>query len=193
MADKDVKHGSVHLVGSVPLESNTAVEFAVLEGSMDSYLTNPEEEIITRLVRLGSYVPPEVELGYHLCYGDAGHKHFKEPEDLSLLVTITNGIAAGLYRPLTWIHMPVPRDRTDQAYFAPLQELHLGEDTELYLGLVHRTDGVAGTRQRMEAARKFVTNFGIATECGLGRRSPKTIPEVLKIHAVVAKSVGDNL
>ena len=140
-------------------------------------------------MRLGNHVPTEVELGYHLCYGDAGHQHFKEPEDMSKLVTIATGLAAGLDRPLTWIHMPVPRNRSDVAYFAPLAHLRLGPQTTLYLGLVHRTDGVAGTRQRIAAAQQVVARFGVATECGLGRRPAETIPEVLQIHAAVAAPV----
>ena len=171
------------------IQWDTAVEFLILEGLLQTYLVNPAEEILTRLVRLGNQVPAGVELGYHLCYGDAGHQHFKEPEDMSKLVTIATGIVAGLARPLTWLHMPVPRNRTDAAYFAPLRQLRLGAETELYLGLVHRTDGVAGTRQRIRAAQQVVSDFGVATECGLGRRPAETIPEVLQIHAAVAAPV----
>jgi hypothetical protein len=82
--------------------------------------------------------------------------------------------------------MPVPRDRSDEAYFAPLKALRLKPDTELSLGLVHYTDGVAGSRNRLATAEKFVTEFSIATECGFGRRRPDTIPELLRIHAEVA-------
>ncbi len=171
------------------IQWDTAVEFAILEGMLRTYLVNPEEEILTRLVRLGNQLPAEIELGYHLCYGDAGHQHFKEPEDMSKLVTIATGIGAGLARPLTWIHMPVPRNRTDATYFAPLRQLRLGAETELYLGLVHRTDGVAGTQQRIKAAQQVVSDFGVATECGLGRRPAETIPEVLQIHTAVAAPV----
>ena len=38
----------------------------------------------------------------------------------------------------------------------------------------------------LATARKHVTDFSIATECGFGRRDPKTIPELLRIHAAVA-------
>ena len=73
------------------------------------------------------------------------------------------------------IHMPVPRDRSDDAYFAPLTRLRLSPDTQLCLGLVHYTDGVAGTRRRLAIAEKHVKNFSIATECGFGRRPRDTI------------------
>ncbi len=82
--------------------------------------------------------------------------------------------------------MPVPRDRTDNAYFAALRNLALHPETEIYLGLVHYTDGVEGTVGRIEAAQRAIADFGVATECGMGRRPPETIPDLLKIHAQVA-------
>ena len=135
---------------------------------------------------LGNHVPEDVELGYHLCYGDAGHKHFVEPEDTTRLVEVANGISAGLKRSLNWISMPVPRNRSDDAYFAPLKNLQLHPETELYLGLVHYTDGVVGTQRRIKAAQRVIADFGVATECGFGRRPSETIPELLHIHSKVA-------
>src|SRR5947207_713755 len=82
------------------------------------------------LLRLGNQVPVDVELGYHLCYGDANHKHFVEPEDTTKLVDVANGISAGLKRSLNWISMPVPRNRSDEAYFAPLKNVQLHPETE---------------------------------------------------------------
>jgi methionine synthase II (cobalamin-independent) len=131
-------------------------------------------------------VPKGVELGYHLCYGDYGHEHFVQPKDASLLVEVANAIGAGIQRPVDWIHMPVPRARTDDAYFEPLRNLKLQPGTELILGLVHFTDGVEGGRRRLEAAQRAISKFGIATECGLGRRPRETIEPLLKLHAELA-------
>jgi hypothetical protein len=89
-------------------------------------------------------VPVEVELGLHLCYGDPGHKHVVEPKDTNLMVDFTNKLVATIKHPIAWVHMSVPREREDVAYFAPLKGLKIDPRTELYLGLVHRTDGVAG-------------------------------------------------
>jgi hypothetical protein len=79
--------------------------------------------------------------------------------------------------------MPVPRDRDDAAYYQPLADLHLRPETKLYLGLIHLTDGLEGTRRRMAIAAKFTNDFGVATECGFGRRPPQTIADLLKLHA----------
>jgi hypothetical protein len=66
--------------------------------------------------------------------------------------------------------------------------LRLAPQTRLYLGIVHYSDGVAGARARIATAERVVRDFGIATECGLGRRPPETLPQLLQIHAEVADS-----
>jgi hypothetical protein len=165
---------------------DVAVEIALLEGILPAHFSPVESGIVERLVRLANATPPDVELGFHFCYGDAGHEHFKQPDDLAKLVGLANAITPRLRRPLDWLHVPVPRDRDDHAYFAPLAGLELAPTTRLHLGLVHRSDGVAGARRRIAAARRFVEDFGVGTECGLGRRPPETIPDLLTLHAEIA-------
>lgn len=172
------------------IQWDTAVEFGILEGVMPTHLTDPPREITARLVRLGERVPGDVELGYHLCYGDAGHRHFVQPRDAGLLVAVANAICAGVRRPVQWIHLPVPRERDDAAYYAPLAALQLHPETELYLGLVHYTDGVEGTRRRMAAAARVVEEFGIGTECGLGRRPAETVAPLLAVHREAAEGAS---
>jgi hypothetical protein len=138
------------------------------------------------LVDLGNRVPVEIELLYHLCYGDSNHRHVVEPTDMGDMVELANRVSRQIARPIQLIHMPVPRNRTDDAYFEPLRRLALRPETELCLGLVHYTDGVDGARKRLATARRYVTDFSVGTECGLGRRDPRTIPELLRIHAEVA-------
>jgi hypothetical protein len=146
----------------------------------------PMDEIVAAITRISDYVPSDVELGHHFCYGDPGHKHIIEPKDTGLMVEFANQLKAAIKRPITWMHMPVPRDRSDDAYFAPLKGLRLEPDTELYLGLIHLTDGVEGAKTRIAAARGAVSDFGIATECGFGRRATETIPRLLELHRDIA-------
>jgi hypothetical protein len=143
--------------------------------------------MIERLIDLAKPVPDDVELGYHLCYGDWEHRHMAEPTDTGYLAEIANGISAGVSRPIAWMHMPVPRDRSDDAYFAPLANLKLHPETRLVLGLVHFTDGLEGTKQRMQAANKVVEDYDIGTECGMARRPRETIRELLSIHKQVVE------
>jgi hypothetical protein len=82
--------------------------------------------------------------------------------------------------------MPVPIDRTDAAFYAPLEDLRLGPETELYLGLVDAQDGVEGTRRRIQAARQYIQDFGIASECGISRgRDPNL---ALELHRDLRRS-----
>ena len=164
------------------MQWDVAAEFASLEGVRRSYYQDPWPDIVSRLTRLGQAVPPDVELGYHLCYGDLGHRHFAEPTDTGKLVLMMNLLSAEIRRPIAWFHIPVPRNRTDDDYFAPLALMHLQPSTKVYLGLIHMTDGVAGARQRMEKARRFLPQFGIATECGFGRRPSDAVPGLLHLH-----------
>jgi methionine synthase II (cobalamin-independent) len=182
------------LCASIPhdqlaVQWDVAVEFGILEGVWPVYFSNVRDEIVERLLRLGQQVPSDVEMGFHLCYGDAGHQHFKQPEDTAKLVDIANAVSGGVARQINWIHLPVPIERDDDAYYEPLRRLQLHPETELYLGLVHIADGLDGSRRRAEVAARHVSNFGVATECGFGRRPAATVPELLKIHAQLAAPV----
>ena len=147
-----------------------------------------EENFRSTFARLCSVVPKDVQLGVHLCYGDNDATHFVDPLDLGKAVELANLIIDNAGRPLDWMHMPVPANRSDDAYFAPLKDLHRsGGKPEVYLGLVHLSDGVEGTRKRIAAAAKVLPDFGIATECGMARaRTREQVLELLRIHAGAA-------
>jgi hypothetical protein len=137
-------------------------------------------EILASLTRLSSFVPKEVELGYHLCYGSLDGRPFLRPQDLGLLVEVANHVAATAERVPNWVHLPVPPERADDAFYAPLSGLRLPLDTRLYLGLVHPSDGVEGATKRIAAASAHVRGFGVATECGLQHCSADDIRAVLQ-------------
>lgn len=179
------------LAAIVPAETlaiqwDTVFELLILEGVRKSRIDDTRDGLIERLRRLGAALPAAVELGYHFCYGDMNHKHSLEPPHTGVMVDLANDLARALPRRIDFIHMPVPRSRDDDAYFAPLARLALPPQTELYLGLVHLTDGIDGTRRRIAAASRVRPDFGIATECGFGRRLPETVRRLLEIHAEAA-------
>jgi hypothetical protein len=165
--------------------------FARLERNEPSSYGRTKEEMQETfsniLVDLGNHVPAGIDLLYHLCYGDSGHRHVVEPTDMGDMVGFANRVSTRLKRSVQLIHMPVPRNRTDDAYFAPLRRLALRPETELALGLVHYSDGLEGTKTRLATAQKYAAHFALATECGFGRRDPGTIPQLLRIHAEAAE------
>ena len=140
-----------------------------------------------KFAQLASAVPPQVELGFHLCYGDLDATNFIEPLDATKMVEMANLIAASVKRPITWIHMPVPADRLDDAFYAPLEQLQLAASTELSLGLVHVKDGVSGSTARLAAAKRHTRDFGIASECGISRgRDPNLALDFIDVYAKTA-------
>lgn len=145
------------------------------------------EDIIAPFTRLCAVIPAEAELGFHLCYGDFGARHAIEPKDAGKLVELANALAKAVKHDIAYVHMPVPRTRDDDDYFKPLRGLQLSPATKLYLGVVH-ADGADATNRRIAAAAKFVSDFGIATECGMARqRTPQLVQQLLDVHAACAR------
>jgi len=173
------------------LQWDVCIEMVIWDGQLAARYpkegTSPTE-ILARLKRLGDAVPDDVELGFHLCYGDLDAKHFVDPIDATKMVELANSLAQSVKHPIAWIHMPVPVARSDDAYFRPLSALKLAPSTELYLGIVHAADGVDGLKKRAEAASRHVKNYGIATECGIARhRKPELVRRILELHAAGSK------
>jgi hypothetical protein len=178
-----IPHNDLAIQIDIATEMHTFLEVPELQNAY------PIEELVEAFARLGNRVPTDVELGLHLCYGDPGHKHVREPTDTGRMVDLYHRLATAIRRPITWLHMPVPRDRDDESYFSPLHNLRLKSGTELYLGLIHLTDGIVGAKRRVAAAERVVSNFGIATECGFGRRPPDTVPELLRLHRAAVEQL----
>jgi len=181
------------IVAAVPAEDlaiqwDVAGEIAIAEGVFPAFTGRDADDAVAQLAELVSWVPNKVAHGVHLCYGDAQEttgegegRHFMEPRDAGKLVELANALTARASRPLDWISMPVPIDRSDDAYFEPLSDLRIG-DARLYLGLVHHQDGVAGTQLRIDTAKRYVDGFGVATECGLGRKPRPLVEQILMIQ-----------
>ena len=152
----------------------------------DPYFQNVKPGIIDRLVRLAAAINANVDMGYHLCYGDLGSVPFAKPEDAAVLVDLANSIEQKIspIHAIKYIHMPVPKDRIDASYFEPLKNLKLN-DTKLYLGLIY-PDDEEGTKERIEAAKKVCpVSFGVASACGMGRLTKEGAKSILKIAKAI--------
>jgi hypothetical protein len=164
--------------------------FATLQRAEGTRHGASKEEMLANFcascVRLGDATPAGIDLLYHLCYGDSGHRHAVEPVDMGDMVVFASRLSGDIHRPVQLFHMPVPRDRDDDAYFEPLRRLSIPSQSRISLGLIHMTDGKSGTERRLATAEKYLSNFLIATECGFGRRPPETVPALLSLHAVLA-------
>ncbi len=174
--------------GELALQWDVCTEMAIWEGEYAAYYPGDAKEgILQRLLRCADVATSDADLGFHLCYGDYQHRHFMEPTTLRPSVEMINGVAAAASRPVSYVHMTVPRSRDDEAYYAPLSELQLDPETEVFLGLLHLTDGVAGAERRIAVAERALADFGVATECGFGRRPVESITTLLDIHRQIAQ------
>ncbi|KAK3933718.1 hypothetical protein QBC46DRAFT_368624 [Diplogelasinospora grovesii] len=179
------------------IQWDVAVTIALVElkrGRLDNpFFTccfdDPLEHSIKALRRMAAAVKPEVDMGFHLCYGDIDHRHFVELKDMGIMVEISMGLLEQVHpiHDIAWIHMPVPKSRTDQGYFAPLKLLQLPPITELFLGVLH-PDGWENTMRRIHAAQTATPKeFGVATECGLGRTNAREGDYLLGLAAYVSR------
>jgi hypothetical protein len=142
----------------------------------------PLEEVTESIGRVSQRIPEATLLGIHFCYGDAEGEHLLQPRDLSVAVARANSASDVIGRRLDWVHMPVPIERDDAAYYAPLADLRLAPETQLYLGVLHKEDGVEGARRRIAVAADYAQDFGVASECGMGREPRDSIAGLLDLH-----------
>jgi hypothetical protein len=171
---------------------DVAVEFGLLEGAMGPGSGMPMDRVTPGLVRCVDQVPADVPVGLHLCYGDYGHQHFKQPESLQMQVDLVNAVVSAARRPVNWASFTVPQARSDAGYFGPLRDLRAGPETELYFALVpyHPDDQADGTTAvqaehidtalaESSAGRR---EWGICTECGMGRVAADDVHKLLDLH-----------
>lgn len=183
------------ILKAVPYE-DLAIQYDVCQEVLifeDYFPHRPNDykhQVFDLLGRLGDAVSDDVELGYHLCYGSPADEHLVMPRDTEILVEMLNGIDAAVTRKIDFLHIPVPRGRTDDGYFQPLRNLDIDADIELYVDLIHHDDE-AGDAARMDTARKYLNDFGISTECGWGRTDPARVPGLLESHCRQARLIGN--
>jgi len=173
----------------IAVQWDVCQEVLAWEGYYEPGPVDFRTETIDVLTHIGEAVPAAIELGYHLCYGSPADEHCVQPKDMAIMVEIANATSADVARPIQFFHMPVPKGRTDDAYFAPLDNLHVHPETRLYLGLVHHDDA-AGDAARIAAARRHARVDGVATECGMARGDPARLPALLAAHVRAAETAA---
>jgi len=182
--------------GEVAVQWDVAVEFGVLEEAFAPGGAQAFDAITAALARCIDQVPAEIPAGLHLCYGDYGHQHFKQPESLALQVRVLNAVTGAARRPVSFVSFTVPQYQRDDSYFAPLAGLTAGPGTELNFALVpyHPAEQAPGTTdaqvQLIDAALAASLggrrDWGVCTECGMGRAARQDIPALLDLHRQIA-------
>jgi hypothetical protein len=173
--------------GDLSIQWDVCQEVVLFEGYFADRPANYKQQVFEELARLGNAIPTDVECGYHLCYGSPRDEHVVMPKDMAVLREITQAIVDGLTRPLNFLHLPVPQARSDDAYFSPMRDFSLPPETDLYLGVIAENDG-EGDRARVAAAREVMPRFGVATECGWGRKGPERVPGLIAAHKAAVRA-----
>ena len=168
------------------IQWNLATELSIIEGRRPVHFDQIWNGILDRVVRAAESVPDGVELGLHFCFRDFEFNDFPLPADLDRIVDLANGISGLVGRSIDWIHFPVPRHTRDGGYFAPLDRLTLRDETQLFLGVVHDDNKLAVTHHQIALAAQRISDFGVASECGLGALAASDVVPLLKAHRLAA-------
>jgi hypothetical protein len=165
----------------IAIQWDALQEILVRENYFPDRPADYRSETKSILAAMGNAVPIPIELGYHFCYGSPKDEHLIQPKDARTMVEMVKEFLGEVRRPVQFVHMPVPKHRTDAAFFVPLRDLPLLPGTELLLGLVH-VDDDAGNLSRLSTARSFVKVAGVSSECGWARGDPARVPRLLEAH-----------
>lgn len=165
------------------IQWDCATEVQDAYGAIPGY---PKEGAIARntgqIAALSPDIPAGVALGFHLCFGTLGGWPRFAPDDLSATVDLANGFIEAAGRKVDWMHIPA-LDKTDEAFYAPLANLK-PKGARIYLGMVHHMETF---ERRLNLARKYLPDFGLAAYCGLGRTPPSGLGDILNEHLQALK------
>jgi hypothetical protein len=190
--ERCLKAALANIVKAIPaadlaIQWDVCQEVLAFENYFKDRPADYKKQTFDMLGRLGDAVPAAIEVGYHLCYGSPADEHLVQPEDAAILVEMMEGIAGATRRKIDFLHIPVPKDRTDTAFYAPLRNWKRPDGTILYLGLLHHDDA-AGDKARIAMARRHADDFGFSAECGWGRTEPGRLPGLLAGHRTAAEA-----
>lgn len=187
------------LLDAVPHEKlaiqwDVAIEFHLLERVFKRTSHPTLESLATRLARAVEQVPPGVPVGLHLCYGDLGHRHFTEPQSLDTQVRVASEVSAQCLRPVNWFSFTVPQGQCHESFFEPLHQLRVWPGSALYFGLVPyhpAADALSLADKQLDILDKYLggaatgsrrIDWGISTECGMGRVETDDVFTLLDLH-----------
>ena len=150
--ERALKSALANIVKAIPaadlsIQWDVCQEVLAFENYFKDRPPHYKKQIFDMLGRLGDAVPAGVEMGYHLCYGSPRDEHWCSPR------TPPSGRDDERHRRRHQAaHRlpahPVPKDRTDDAFYAPLKDFKAPKGMKLYLGLLHHDDDASVNASR---------------------------------------------
>jgi len=153
------------------IQWDLAVENRYIEGTLAreglAAARREAERLMAPAREISPYIPDQVALGYHSCFGTLDGWPSRQPPSLTGSVILLDAAVAASGRRVDFLHLPTLGSAED-AFFAPLQDLGV-DGARVYLGAIHHMHPADGLRRQLQAARKYLPQFGIAAPCGFGR------------------------
>lgn len=188
--NESIKVGLERMLSVIPandlvIQWDYCTELLDVIGARDRYLTGPRPPVEERFARYTSadylapmtrILPDEAMMGFHLCYGTWGGWPIGEVKDLDFCVRLANALVANAGRRVDYLHLPVMPNAAD-AFFKPLRDLKC-PGTKVFLG-IELADGVDAMCSRAEAARKYLSEFGVSHYCGYGREDETKVVRLM--------------
>jgi len=137
------------------------------------------QRYVDAISRLSHTLPAGALLGYTSAMPTWGTSTCWSRTIWLFSVRMANAAFAESGRPVDFYHLTVPRDRDDDAYFQPLENLDVGEG-RVFLGLLHHTDGPrrgpsAGSPRRSRTCTSFGVRPSVASDAAT-RADPRAAP-----------------
>ena len=153
------------------IQWDLAVENRYIEGTLAregaAAARREAERLMAPAREISPYIPEQVRLGYHSCFGTLDGWPSRQPPDLTGSVILLNAAIAASGRCVDFLHLPTLGSAED-VFFAPLQDLRV-DGARVYLGAIHHMHAADGLRRQLRAAHKYLPQFGVAAPCGFGR------------------------
>ena len=182
--------------GDLAIQWDMAVELGLMEaGAWDDdpaaqKAHKDRMELVGGMVaRMSPAIPAETMLGYHLCYGTLGGWPMRHGKDLSVQVRAVDMMLRRAGRAVDFVHLPIV-DHAPGEYYAPLAELKPG-GTKVYLGVIHNLPDRDDYRRKLSLLGRYISDFGVAAPCGLGREAMGQVPALLGDHAAALALLKD--
>jgi hypothetical protein len=178
--------------GDVVFQLEMPVPLVAIAGTPEQGQPQAAAQMAQKITDLPRRVEAGTRFGVHLCLGDMNHKALGRMRDVRPLVLLSNELPrrwpAG--RPLEYIHAPFAAAEEpptfDQAFYAPLSDLHLPGEIRFIAGCVHERLNLDEERRLLALIERLAgRRVDLAAACGLARR-----PDVAQAWDAMDKSAA---
>jgi hypothetical protein len=161
----------------VVFQLETCLALVAVAQAEDAAQPEVAKQMAQFVVALAEGMPEGARFGIHICLGDFHHKAIATMRSIRAVVLEANAIVeswpAG--RILEYIHAPFAAANEppveDEAFYAPLAELALPDDTRFIAGFIHESLELDAHRELLARIEGLLgRQVDVAAACGLGRR-----------------------